>query len=83
MKKLVNKYNKDEIKKQKLTKENLKKYTDPYFDLIDKIEKQLKEVDDPMEFLKKNKELSKKYADVSKNFIRRVKAQMKANKKKK
>ena len=82
LKKLVNKYNKDEIKKQKLTKENLKKYTNPYFDLSEKIEKQLKEVDDPMEFLKKNKELSKKYADVSKNFIRRINAQMKANKKK-
>lgn len=77
MKNLVKKYNKDEIKKEKLTKENLNKYTNPYFDIAEKIEKQLEEVDDPMEFFKNNKELSKKYRDTTKNFIRRIKAQVK------
>ena len=77
MKNLVKKYGKDEIKKQNLTKENLKKYTNPYFDIVEKIEKQLKEVDDDMEFFKNNKELSKKYKDTTKNFIRRLKLQLK------
>ena len=75
----VNSYNNDEIKKQKLTKENLTEFTNPAIQLLDKIENQLDKIEDKIEFFKQNKELSKKYADTKKNFVRRVKAQLKKN----
>lgn len=74
------KYNTNEIKKQKLDKSNLKKYTDPYFKELEEIEKILSDIDDPMEFFRNNKELSSTFTDIKKNFIRRVKSNMKKTK---
>jgi len=81
LKKFIDEYNTNEIKKQNLTKENLKKYTNPYFEKLEKIEKQLENVDDEIEFFKNNKQLSKSFTDIRKNFVRRVKAQLKESKK--
>ena len=77
------KYNAVEIKKQNLNKSNLKDFTDPYFKQLEKIEKELDNVDDPIEFFKTNKKISSDFVDIKKNFVRRVKAQMKAVRKKK
>jgi hypothetical protein len=78
---IISKYNKDEIKKQNLTKENLKNFTDPYFELFEKIEKQLESIDDKMEWFQNNKKLGEDYVDVKKNFMRRIKSQLKKSKK--
>jgi len=77
MDKFNKKYNAVEIKKQNLNKSNLKKFTDPYFKELEKIEKELENVGDSIEFLKTNKKISSDFADIKKNFVRRVKAQMK------
>ena len=77
LKLIVSKYNKDEIKKQNLTKENTKNYTNPYFELLEKIENQFKDLEDEKDFFTKNKKLSTDFADVKKNFIRRIKSQLK------
>ena len=77
----VKKYNHDEIKKQNLTKENLKNFVNPAFDLLEKIQKKLDKIDDSMGFIQKNAaNLLKKYNDTNKNFVRRVKAQVKSKK---
>ncbi len=78
---IISKYNKDEIKKQNLKKENLKNFTDPYFELFEKIEKQLESIDDKMEWFQNNKKLGEDYVDVKKNFMRRIKSQLKKSKK--
>ena len=78
IKKFIEKYNSNEIKKQNLTKENLKNYTNPYFESLEKIEKNLNNVEDPLEFFKNNTKLSSSFTDIKKNFIRRIKAQLKA-----
>ena len=77
---LINKYSAEEIKKQKFTKENLKQFTNPYFDLLDKLKEDLSNVENPQKFLDDNLEINKKYIDVSSNFARRIKAQFKKNK---
>ena len=81
LKLFVSKYNKNEIKKQQLTKQNLKNYTDPYFELLEKIEVQLKEMDGEFDFqvdlIKENTKLSADFIDIRKNFYRRIKAQLK------
>ena len=77
---LINKYSSEEIKKQKFTKENLKQFTNPYFDLLDKLKEDLSNVENPQKFLDDNLEINKKYIDVSSNFARRIKAQFKKNK---
>jgi len=74
------KYNANEIKKQKLDKSNLKKYTDPYFKELEEIEKMLSDIDDNVKFIKDNKELSSTFTDIKKNFVRRVKSNMKKQK---
>jgi len=74
------KYNANEIKKQKLDKSNLKKYTDPYFKELEEIEKMLSDIDDNIKFIKDNKELSSTFTDIKKNFVRRVKSNMKKQK---
>ena len=81
MDKFNKKYNAVEIKKQNLNKLNLKKFTDPYFKALEKIEKELENVDDSIEFFKTNKKISSDFVDIRKNFVRRVKAQMKGKKK--
>tara|TARA_R110001592_G_scaffold308965_1_gene583010 strand:- start:87 stop:650 length:564 start_codon:yes stop_codon:yes gene_type:complete len=79
---MVKLYNPSEIKKQK-DKESIKKYTEDYFKLSEQIkEKGLDTLEDPDEFFKTYKEISKKYVDVNKNFVRRIKAQLKSIKKK-
>ena len=81
MNKFNKKYNAVEIKKQNLNKSNLKKFTDPYFKVLEKIEKELENVDDSIEFIKTNKKISSDFVDIRKNFLRRVKAQMKGKNK--
>ena len=71
------KYNPTEIKKQKLTKVNLKKFTDPYFIKLEEIKTNLEKIEDPINFFNSNKKLSTEYRDIEKNFIRRIKAQLK------
>ena len=71
------KYNPTEIKKQKLTKFNLKKFTDPYFIKLEEIKTNLEKIEDPINFFNSNKKLSAEYRDIEKNFIRRIKAQIK------
>ena len=82
IKTLINKYSNEEIKKQNFTKENLKNFTNPFFDLYDKLKEDLSNVEDPTKFLKDNEELSKKYINVTSNFTKRIKAQFKKNKEK-
>ena len=81
LKLFVSKYNKNQIKKQQITKQNLKNYTDPYFELLEKIEVQLKEIDGEFDFqvvfIKENPDLSADFIDIRKNFYRRIKAQLK------
>ena len=81
LKLFVSKYNKNQIKKQQITKQNLKNYTDPYFELLEKIEVQLKEMDGEFDFqvdlIKENTKLSADFIDIRKNFYRRIKAQLK------
>jgi len=76
----VKKYNLIEIKKQNLTKENLKKFTDKYFDNLDKIKEKLKVVENPLIFFIAYKNLCKEYYYIEKNFVKRVKAEIKKNK---
>ena len=80
MDKFNKKYNAVEIKKQNLNKSNLKDFTEPYFKELEKIEKELENMDDSIEFFKTNKKISSGFVDIRKNFIRRVKAQMKVKK---
>ena len=70
----------DEIKKQNLTKQNLQNFTNPYFDLLDKIQKKLDNLEDKVQFALDNKKLSMAFDDIKKNFVRRVKAAVKKNK---
>ncbi len=77
----VKKYNANEIKKLNLTKENFKPITDKFFDTLEKIQKKLDDIDDPIKFFKDNKDLSTKFADIKKNYVRRVRAQFKKSKK--
>ena len=81
MKEFNNKYNLSEIKKQTFnTKEELQKYIDEYVKEINDIRNQLGKIEDQIEFMKNNKELSVDYNDNSKNFLRRVKKLMKEKK---
>ena len=80
MDKFNKKYNAVEIKKQNLNKSNLKDFTEPYFKELEKIEKEVDNVDDSIEFLKTNKKISSEFVDIKKNFVRRVKAQIKVKK---
>ena len=80
MKEIVDKYNKEEIKKQtKITRKNNDVFTKPFLNLAQKIENQLKTINNPFEFLKKHVELNEKYADTTKNFVRRIRIQLKKN----
>jgi hypothetical protein len=80
MKEIVEKYNKEEIKKQtKITRKNNDVFTKPFLNLAQKIENQLKTINNPFEFLKKHVELNEKYADTTKNFVRRIRIQLKKN----
>ena len=80
MKTFIKSYDLTQIKKQKITKDNLKEYTDKYFNMLDSIQNQLDNIDDSIEFFKKHKDLSSKYVNVKDNFMRRVKANFKKNK---
>jgi len=80
LKKFTDKYNANEIKKQKFTKQNIDNFTNPYFDLLKKIQKKLDNLDDQIKFFKDNKKLSMSFADIKKNFLRRIKAQIKKSK---
>ena len=81
LKLFVSKYNKNEIKKQQLTKQNAKNYTEPYFKLLEKIEVQLQEINGEFDFqvdlIKQNTKLSADFIDIRKNFYKRIKAQIK------
>ncbi len=78
LKLFVSKYNKNKIKKQQLTKQNLKNYTNPYFELLEKIELQMEYLDDyQSDFIRENPDLSADFIDIRKNFYRRIKAQLK------
>ena len=78
IKKLVDEYNLDSIKKQNLTPSNYEEYYNEYVEQFTKISKLLDKVDDPIEFIKElPKNLGNKYVDVTKNFVRRLKAQLK------
>ena len=76
MNKFNKKYNADEIKK--LTKSNLKEVSDLYFKELEQIENELKNVDDPVDFIKQNTKVSSLFTDIKKNFIRRIKKQLKS-----
>ena len=70
MKEFNKKYNLSEIKKQTFnTKEELQKYIDEYVKEINDIRNQLGKIEDQIEFMKNNKELSVDYNDNSKNFL--------------
>ena len=77
LKLFVSKYNKNEIKKQQLTKKNAKNYTEPYFKLLEKIDPQLQEIDGEFDFqidlIKQNTKLCADFIDIRDNFYRRIK----------
>jgi histone H1/5 len=83
MKKFVDEYNLDSIKKQNLTPSNYKEYIDKYNDKVKKINGLLEKIDRDS-FLRGLRETDSTrslyfgYVDVSKNFSRRVKARLRS-----
>ena len=77
IKKLVDEYNLDSIKKQNLTQSNYKKYIDEYNAKAKKINGLLDKIDKDS-FLKEiPRSLYMDYVDVVKNIVRRIKSQLK------
>jgi len=84
MKEFNSKYNKEALKKYDInSKEEIKeKIVNPYFKDLEIIKNLLNKIEDPIEFIKQNKEISSKYQDIEKNFLRRIKQVIKDFKKK-
>ena len=78
MQELVDKYNLNAIKKDNITRNNVMAYYKEYASKKDKIQALLDKVDDQAAFIREfDLDLGLKYADVTKNILRRIKSQVK------